>query len=288
MTAKKKTGAQTASMIAISSILIPEDIPNRDDGWDKQLTELIDSIKAIGQVQPILVSALQTPTEEGHEYELIAGQRRLEALKRLKNSIVKAVCISSKATKKDKFGTRVAENFGRENYSPLEEATLVRYAIEELGLSQQEVASTFGRTAGWVSQRVSALKQPEEVQKALEEGDIAFTHVREFSRVKDEDEKKKLLKHAKKEDASSFKERVDEIVTGKKPQKKKTKKDTAAEPPKETPLRPKKDALTMLKKLDKAQAAAAKDEKKERAAHLHGIIKGLSWAYKLKGAKIKI
>jgi len=289
MTAKKKTGAQTASMIAISSILIPEDIPNRDDGWEKQLAELVDSIKAIGQVQPILVAALPTPTEEGHEYELIAGQRRLEALKRLKNSIVKAVCISSKATKKDKFGTRVAENFGRENYSPMEEAALVKYAIEELGLSQQDVATTFGRTAGWVSQRVSALKQPEEVQKALEEGDIAFTHVREFSRVKDEDEKKKLLKHAKKEDASSFKDRVDEIVTGKKPAKKAPKKDAApASPQKEVALRPKKDALTMLKKLDKAQAAAAKDDKKERAAHLHGIIKGLSWAYKLKGAKIKI
>lgn len=285
MTTKKKTGAQAASMIAISSIAIPEDVPNRDPGWEKQLSELVDSIKANGQVQPILVSAIAAP-ENGVEYELVAGQRRIEALRKLKHNTVKAVCIASKATKKDKFGARVAENFGRKNYSPMEEAALVKYAIEELGMTQQEVAATFGMTAGWVSQRVSALKQPEEVQKALEEGDIAFTHVREFSRVKDEDEKKKLLKHAKKEDASTFKERVDEIVTGKKPRKKKKAAET--KPSKQDILRPKKDALSMLKKLDKAQAAAAKDEKKERAAHLSGVIKGVSWAYKLKGANIKI
>ena len=285
MTAKKKIGAQAASMIAISSIAIPEDVPNRDPGWEKQLSELVDSIKANGQVQPILVSAIAAP-ENGVEYELVAGQRRIEALKKLKHNTVKAVCIASKATKKDKFGARVAENFGRKNYSPMEEAALVKYAIEELGMTQQDVATTFGMTAGWVSQRVSALKQPEEVQKALEEGDIAFTHVREFSRVKDEDEKKKLLKHAKKEDASTFKERVDEIVTGKKPRKK-TKK-AEAKPSKQDILRPKKDALSMLKKLDKAQAAAAKNDKKERAAHLSGVIKGVSWAYKLKGANIKI
>jgi len=286
MSAKKKTGAQAASMVAISSIAVPEDIPNRDAGWEKDLAELVDSIKANGQVQPILVSAIPAP-ENGIEYELVAGQRRVEALKKLKHNTVKAVCIASKATKKDKFGARVAENFGRKNYTPMEQAALVKYAIEELGMTQQEVAATFGMTAGWVSQRVSALKQPEEVQKALEEGDIAFTHVREFSRVKDEDEKKKLLRHAKKEDASTFKERVDEIVTGKKPRKK-SKKAAETKPSKQDILRPKKDALSMLKKLDKAQATAAKGEKKERAAHLSGIIKGVSWAYKLKGANIKV
>ena len=287
MSAKKKTGAQAASMIAISSIMIPGDVPNRDAGWEKQLNELVDSIKANGQVQPILVSALSAP-QDGFEYELVAGQRRIEALKKIGHSTVKAVCIAAKATKKDKFGARVAENFGRQDYTPMEQATLVKYAIEELDMSQQEVASTFGMTAGWVSQRVTALKQPEEVQKSLEEGDINFTHVREISRVKDDEEKKKLLKHAKKEDASTFKERVDEIVTGKKPHKKAKKAAETAAPTKLDNVRPKKDALAMMKKLDKAQAAAAKDEKKECAAHLSGILKGISWAYKLKGANIKV
>lgn len=288
-TSKKKTGVQAASLIPISAIAIPDDVPNRDPGWEKNLTELVESIKANGQVQPVLVSILSSP-QNGTEYELVAGQRRIEALKRLNHNMVKAVCIPVKATKKDKFGARVAENFGRTDYSPMEQATLVRYGIEQLGMSQQEIAAMFGMTAGWVSQRVAALKQPEEVQKALEEGDIAFTHVREISRVKDEDQKKKLLKHAKKEDASSFKERVDELVTGKKPAKKEDGKRVEAKPTTAKPdvLRPKKEALEMLKKLDKAQAEAATKEKKEKAAHLNGIIKGVSWAYKLKGANIKV
>ena len=287
MSEKKKTGAQAASMVAISSILIPGNVPNRDTGWEKQLNELVESIKANGQVQPILVSALNT-SQDGFEYELVAGQRRIEALKKIGHNTVKAVCIAAKATKKNKFGAHIAENFGRQDYTPMEQATLVKYAIEELGMTQQEVAATFGMTAGWVSQRVTALKQPKEVQKSLEEGDINFTHVREISRVKDDEEKKKLLKHAKKEDASTFKERVDEIVTGKKPRKKAKKAAETAAPTKSDNVRPKKDALAMMKKLDKAQAAAAKDEKKERVAHLSGILRGISWAYKLNGANIKV
>ncbi len=286
MTTKKKVSAKAPSMIAISSIFIPDDIPNRDAGWDKDLTELMNSIKANGQVQPILVAPYADP-DEMTEYELVAGQRRIEALKNLNHTTVKVVCVASKSTKKGRFGARVAENFGRKNYTPMEEAALVKYAIDVLGLTQQEVASAFGMTAGWVSQRVSVLKQPETIQKALEDGDIAFTHVREFSRVKDEDAKEKLLKHAKREDASTFKERVNSIVAGDSP-KAKPAKPADPKARKDTPLRPKKDALSMLKQLDKAQASAAKDEKKERAAHLNGIIKGVSWAYKLQGAKIKL
>jgi len=282
MSTKTKTGAKAASMIAISSIAIPEDVPNREPGWEKNLAELVDSIKANGQVQPILVSPTSSPVA-GIEYDLVAGQRRIEALKKLGHSTVKVVCIASKATKKDKFGIRVAENFGREDYGPLEEAVLVRYGIEELGMSQQEIASAFGMTAGWVSQRVSVLKQPEDVQEALEAGAIAFTHVRELSRVKDEGEKEKLLKHAVKEDASVFKLRVDEIVTGKKPHKK-AKKRSDAKALKQELLRPKEEALAMLQSLVAKKASATI---KDKAAYLSGMVKGISWAYKLKGADIK-
>jgi len=289
MSTKKKTGAQAASMIAISSIAISDDIPNREEGWEKNLAELIDSIKANGQVQPILVST-SSGLVDGIDYDLVAGQRRIEALKKLGHGTVKAVCIASKTSRKDKFGARVAENFGRMDYSPLEEAALVKYAIEELGMSQQEVAIAFGMTGGWVSQRVSALKQPDVVQKALESGNIAFTHLREFSRVKDDDEKKKLLKHAQKEDASAFKRRVDEIVTGKKPRKR-AKKSTEAKALKRDTPRQEKEALVMLKKLQEAKTVTLKSadkDKKEHAAYLSGLAKGVSWAYKLKGSNIKV
>jgi len=273
---------QTVSMIPISSVFVP-DVPNRVPGWEKALADLTESIKANGQVQPIVVAPMASPGPDGEEFELVAGERRLEALKKLKHTTVKAVAVPAKATKKDKFATRISENFGRCDYSPIEEALLVQYAIDAFDMTQQQVAALVGKTSGWVSQRVTALKQPEDIQQALEEGDITFTHMREFGRVKDEKEKKKLLKKAKSLDGSEFKEYVDDLVSG---DEVAARSQKAKRPTDEEILRPRREALSVLKKLDKSMAEAKSAGEKGKAAHLGGIIKGVSWSYKLQGAKI--
>jgi ParB/RepB/Spo0J family partition protein len=286
MMAKTKSGVELASMIPISSILVSGDIPNRSEGWEAELDELMDSIKASGQVQPIVVLPLDTPGENGEQYKLLAGQRRLEALKRLKHTNIKAVSARTKSTQKDQFSVKLAENFGRIDYTPLEEATLIAYAVSELGISQQDLAKKIGKTPGWVSQRLAASKQPVEVQHALEEGDITFTHARELSRVKDEEEKKKLLSRAKRENAQDFKETVDGFVLSGKLPKPGNKKREGASGNKASgvEIRPKSEAGKMLKRLDKALVKAKKAEDKEKAKYISWYMRGISWAYKLKNS----
>jgi len=286
------TEARVPEMISISSIWVPDDMPNRSKGWEKQLNELVESIKTTGQVTPILVRRFAEGQQgpNGEIYRLVDGQRRIEAHKNLKRTTIKAVAIPSTASKKEEYVAHVVANFGRLNLTPLEEAVQIEYAVKNLEMSQQDVAKASGKTSGWVSQRMTLLKETPEVQNALEKGDITFTHVRDLSRLKDPDQKEKFLNYAREEGAAEFKERVDRAL-GNEPKPRKEKNSGAAEAPAPAThgdTRPKKEALEVLGKLDKAFVAAKKAEEKEKAAHFSGVIKGLSWAYKLKGAKLPL
>lgn len=280
-TKKSATVIPQTTMIPVSSILIPEDFPNRAKGWDNDLKDLTESIKTLGLIQPIVVMKLEEDGPSGEAYKLVAGRRRLECVRRLKQTTVKAVALPVKTTKKEAYGARVAENFVRRNYTPLEEAALIDFAVNQLGLSQQEFAEMVGMTSGWVSQRLTATKQPEDIQQALEQGDITFTHVRELARVKDDKEKAKLLKHAVKENAQDFKERVDCMLTGHKPEGGSPESEPAKEPDLDRKPRPRREVLQALAKLDKTLAETTTPEKK---AQLVWFIKGVSWTYRLAGA----
>lgn len=288
--AKKTEEAAIPVMVPLSSVWIPDDIPNRGPGWEKKLDELTASIKSTGQVVPISVAREDGPN--GEPYKLLAGQRRIEAHKKLGRTTIKAVLASSKATKKDEFCMHVAENFGRAEHTPLEEAGLINYAVEKLGMTQQEFADRVGKTSGWVSQRLALLRESPEIQQALQENKISFTHMRDLARVKDPEEKAKLLKHAESESPSDFKERVDKKLgvapTATTAKKGKAPKGGAEPAPRAEPVRPKKEVSQALKQLDKAFMDAKKASEKEKAAHLSGIIKGISWACRMKSAKLPV
>lgn len=278
---KPKVASIIATMIPISSILVPEDIPNRSEGWEENLDELVKSIESRGQIQPIVVVQLSNEGPNGEQYKLLAGQRRLEAMKKLKHTTIKVVGANAKLSQKDQFGIKMAENFGRDDYTPLEEAALIEYAINTLGITQQDMAKAVGKTAGWVSQRLSAAKQPEEIQQALEDGSITFTHARELSRVKDDKEKEKLLRRAGRENVQDFKETVDGFLeTGNLSKPKKTTKKSESK----QDMRTMKEAGTMLKQLDKSFAKAKKAEDEKKIKALSWYIKGISWAYRLRNA----
>ena len=301
---KKKSAASTApattaslqpAMIPLSSILIDEGTPNRADGWEKRVTELVDSIKNIGQVVPISVVPLIEPTADGKTYRLVAGRRRIEAHERLNRPTIKAVGMSVKLSRKSEFYARIAENYDREAYTPLEEAALAFHAVNTLGASQQDYAKAVGKTVGWVSQRLAALKQPPEVQNALDEGEIKFTHVRELARVKDDGEKLKLLKRAKREGANDFKNTVDFIISGEKKARAAPKSSAKAEggdgdgdgnAGNTAKARETKAAKAMLGRSDKAYSVAKEADDRMKAREIRGFIEGISWSFNLKGSKL--
>lgn len=280
---KKADPSLQAPQIPISSIYIPDDVPNRRPGWEAGLKPLVESLEIRGQITPISVVAMSSPGPNGEGFRLVDGFRRVMAHKKLDKKTIKAIAMPVKTTQKEEFCARVAANEVRLGNTPLEQAALAHYAVKELGIPQHEYAKSVGKTASWVSQRLTALKQPSEVQEALEDGEITFTHVRALSRVKDEDEQKKLLKKAKKYGATDFEDVVEEHLDGA-PEKKPAKQKDVLNVGHEFRVRTAKEISEILARGTKAYHTL-KEKDTHAAEKISEFMRGVSWAVGYKGVK---
>ena len=275
----------------ISKILATDNL--RTPGWQKEVKLLKPSIKARGLLQPILIVPLQKKGPKGETYELIYGSRRLEACKQLKHTTIRALVGSSKMTRKEKLLAKLAENDNREDLTPIEEAFAYKQIMDECKLSARDFAKDIDVSDGHISQRLALLKLDPTIQTALQKETITATHARELARIKDPKQQKELLKKAKEtENASTFKTIVDSVVGNKdksKPRKGRPEKKKAKTPSAAAALasqRVKEEITTGISKMEKQLRAATKAANKVHEAHLKGIVRGISWAAGVKGAKL--
>jgi ParB family chromosome partitioning protein len=152
----------------------------RTDMRADSLTELADSIKAQGVVQPIVVRALE-PAAGGapgaqQRYEIIAGERRWRAAQMAGLAEIPAVVrrIPDSAA----IAVALIENIQRENLNPLEEARALTRLISEFGLTHQEAAEAVGRSRAGVSNLLRLLELPPEVSELLEKRALEMGHAR--------------------------------------------------------------------------------------------------------------
>jgi ParB family chromosome partitioning protein len=149
----------------------------RVDMRPESLSELADSIKSQGLVQPILVRPLPRPTlGESQRYEIIAGERRWRAAQMAGLAEIPAV-IRDVA---DEVAVVMAliENIQRENLNPLEEARALLRLIEEFGLTHQAAAEAVGRSRAAVSNLLRLTELADEVKQLLEQRSIEMGHAR--------------------------------------------------------------------------------------------------------------
>ncbi|OZI32180.1 chromosome partitioning protein ParB [Bordetella genomosp. 10] len=137
------------------------------------LTELADSIRTQGIMQPILVRAL--PDLPG-EYEIIAGERRFRAAQ-LAGLTEVPVLVRDVA---DEHAAVMAliENIQREDLNPLEEAHGVRRLLDEFGLTHEQAAQAIGRSRSATSNLLRLLNLAAPVQTMLLAGDVDMGHAR--------------------------------------------------------------------------------------------------------------
>ena len=152
----------------------------RTDMRADSLTELADSIRAQGVVQPIVVRALE-PAAGGapgdpQRYEIIAGERRWRAAQMAGLADIPAVVrrIPDSAA----IAVALIENIQRENLNPLEEARALTRLITEFGLTHQEAAEAVGRSRAGVSNLLRLLELPPEVSVLLEQRALEMGHAR--------------------------------------------------------------------------------------------------------------
>jgi len=159
--------------------------PRRETSPQK-LEELVASIKEKGVIQPILVRP------KGDAYELIAGERRLRAAKKL--GFTELPAIIKDVEDAEALQLALIENIQREELNSLEEAQAFQQLIAEFGFTQEKVARVLGKDASSISNTLRLLKLPQEVQLALRKGLISMGHARTLLAIKGLDEQGRIFK----------------------------------------------------------------------------------------------
>jgi len=149
----------------------------RVDMRNETLTELAESIKVQGVVQPIVVRPLDSPGEGlSQRYEIIAGERRWRAAQMAGLSEIPAIIrhVPDEAA----IAMALIENIQRENLNPLEEARALERLINEFGLTHQQAAEAVGRSRAGVSNLLRLLELAPEVCELLEQRQLEMGHAR--------------------------------------------------------------------------------------------------------------
>ncbi len=136
----------------------------------ESLTELVDSIREQGILEPLVVA--KTPAG----YQLIAGERRLRAAKIL--GFVKVPVVVRETTPQGILEMSIVENVQREDLNPIERALAYKRLIDEFGISTNEVAKRVGKSVPTISNTIRLLSLPDAIKDALVAGVITEGHVR--------------------------------------------------------------------------------------------------------------
>ncbi len=137
-----------------------------------ELEELIQSIRAHGVVQPLLVIAGEGPAR----YLLVAGERRWRAARLAGLEAVPVVIMD--LAPQQMLEIALVENVVRSDLSPLEEAHAYRKLSEEFGLTQAQIAERVGRSRVTITNTMRLLAAPDQVQAAIAAGQITEGHAR--------------------------------------------------------------------------------------------------------------
>jgi ParB family chromosome partitioning protein len=150
------------------------------------LEELAASIREHGLIQPLVVTA-PTPGE----YQLIAGERRLEAARLA--GLTHVPVLVKEATPQQVLELALVENIQRADLNPLEEASAYRQLIDDFGLTQEAVAARVGKSRATIANTVRLLRLPEPAKIALGDGRISEGHARALLGLDDEQQQLGVL-----------------------------------------------------------------------------------------------
>jgi len=172
-------------------LIRPCPLQPRKDFSAEALTELADSIRAQGIVQPLIVRA-----REG-QFELIAGERRWRAAQFLK--LPEVPVIVRQADDRAVLELSLIENLQRENLNAIEEA----HGYEQLGsqfqLTQEEIALKVGKSRAVVANALRLLKLPQTVQNYIREGRLSVGHAKVILGIADDTKLKQVVERIIKE-----------------------------------------------------------------------------------------
>ncbi len=167
---KKTSNADEIHKIKVDNIVPNPNQPRYYFDGDN-LKDLSESIKEHGIIQPIIVTKIGED-----KFELIAGERRLQASKLVNKKTIPAII--RLATNQEKLEIALIENIQRHDLNPIEEAKAYKKLQIEFDLTQEEVAKKAGKSRSTIANTARLLDLPVEIQRGVIEEKITEGHAR--------------------------------------------------------------------------------------------------------------
>ena len=176
------------------SLIRPNPQQPREHFDEESLAALAESIREVGVLQPVLVRA----ADDG--YELIAGERRWRAARRVGLQTIPAIVrVADDAAM---LQQAIVENVQREQLNPLEEAAAYQQLIEDFSFTHDEVATRVGKSRATITNTLRLLQLPPTIQRYLKEGTLRMGHARALLGTPDRAFQEQLARRAVGEDLS--------------------------------------------------------------------------------------
>ena len=181
------------SGLNIQEISIGELDPNPDQPRqtfnDESISQLADSIREQGVLQPLLV----VPSDGGR-YRIIAGERRFRAGRAA--GLDTLPCIVKDIDVIHQMEIALIENLQREDLNPMEAAKGISALMKQCGYTQEKVSARLGKSRPTVANLLRLLTLPDEVTDMVRDDLISAGHARVLAGVKDPEEQIRLAKRA--------------------------------------------------------------------------------------------
>lgn len=187
--ATAETGSNPEATLPIEKIVANPNQPRKNFDEDS-LTELADSIRQNGVLQPILVR--KTSSKSGVRYQIVAGERRYQASKLAGLKEIPVLIRDVDDT--EVFQLALIENLQRSNLSPIEEAKGYRQLLDSKGLTQEALAQILSKSRSAIANTLRLMDLPDEVQKMMEDSLITAGHARAILAVPTEEGRIKLAR----------------------------------------------------------------------------------------------
>ena len=153
--------------IEVASIR-PNQYQPRERFDEELLNELTESIREVGILQPVLVRPM------GEEFELIAGERRWRAARRL--GLARIPALVRESDDAAALEQALVENVQRSDLNALEEAAAYQQLIEDFSLTHEAVANRVGKSRTTVTNTLRLLQLPPSVQKLVRDDALSMGH----------------------------------------------------------------------------------------------------------------
>lgn len=164
-------------VLAAESEIVASPFQPRRHFNEEQIAELADSIRESGLMQPLIVRRVNG------KFELIAGERRLRAIRSLGQKEAKVIVME--ASDQEVAEMTLIENLQREDLTPLEEASQYRLLQTQFGMKQETIAQHVGKSRAVVANMVRLLEMAPKSLALLENGDISVGHAKVLLQLKE-------------------------------------------------------------------------------------------------------